>query len=610
MLRTSTLLCLIAAALQTACATFQGASDEGRLRDSVLSNKNPAPASLAPPDYVDKTSLGTLHAKSQADYHFTLGESLSFEGKPEKAIEEFKLTLVYDPSSTTVRLRLAEEFVRAGMISEAVEQAEGVVGTNPESNEARLFLGGIYTSMKMYDAAGEQFRAILSRTPGHPEAAVYLGAILAEQKDFDAALEHFNSLITNPKFTDKDKAYLYIGKIQIEHGRESWPAAEQSFIKGQKFKPESDELVVALGQLYKAQGHLEKMERLWKTHQDKFGPDRETARGLSRYYLEKERYDDAVEQLDALAGFEKDNLNVRIQIALIYIEQKKHDKAVDELDSILEQAPELDKVRYYLAAVHEELGQFGEAIAHYRQVPPASPYFVDSVIHAAHLIKESGKLEEAVELVKAGTASRDDVPNLFAYYATLLDAQKAYPDAIKMLTTAVEKFPTYAQLRFFLGSMYDRVGKTDETIVHMQKVLDIEPNNVQALNFLAYTFAEQNRDLEQAEDLARRAYDLEPKDGYILDTVGWVLFKKGKTDESIRFLEAAYASKSNEAVIAEHLGDAYLRHEMWQRAARMYRRAAELETDRDKVERIRNKLASTETQVQRPLRVPASTPAQ
>ncbi len=129
------------------------------------------------------------------------------------------------------------------------------------------------------------------------------------------------------------------------------------------------------------------------------------------------------------------------------------------------------------------------------------------------------------------------------------------------------------------------------------------------MNYLAYTYAELNRDLSAAEELSRRALEMQPNDGYILDTVGWVLFKKGKMEEAIRYLERAYREKSDEAVIAEHLGDAYFRYELWQKALRMYRKAAELETDTEKSRRIHEKVVGAESQQQKPLRTPASLPA-
>jgi tetratricopeptide (TPR) repeat protein len=598
---------MIATVFLSGCTTL---SKDDLLKDSVLSNANAAPSSMTPPDQdaAKASSPDSLNQSSQADYHFTLGESFSFEGQSEKAIEEFKLTLVYDPAAVSVRLRLAAEYVRAGMVSEAVEQAEVVVGGNPDSDDARMFLGGLYTNMKMYEPAMTQFYAVLKHSPDNSEAAIYLGAILAEQKDYDAALKHFQGLLTNKEFQDKEHAYFYIGKIQAERGPSHYAEAELAYQKSLQAKPENPEVVMALGNLYKAEGHEDKMIKAWRTYVDKNGPDKGITRALSHYYMEHEDFDNAIEQLEALEGYDKDNLNVKIQIALILIQQKKLAKAATELEDIVEQAPELDKVRFYLAAVYEELGKKSDATEQYLKVPATSSYYADAVIHSAHLMKEEGQPEKSIELVKAGLVARDDVPQLYAYYAALLDDQKKYQDALTMLQGAVEKFPDQTQLRFYLGSMYDRVGDTNQSIAEMKKVLDQDRDNVQALNFLAYTYAENGKDLDAAESLSRRALELQPADGYILDTVGWVLFKRGKMEESIRFLERAYHAKADEAVIAEHLGDAYLRFELWQKALRMYRKAAELETDLDKSARIQAKVVSAESQKARPLvRVPAST---
>jgi tetratricopeptide (TPR) repeat protein len=96
--------------------------------------------------------------------------------------------------------------------------------------------------------------------------------------------------------------------------------------------------------------------------------------------------------------------------------------------------------------------------------------------------------------------------------------------------------------------------------------------------------------LEEAESLARRALAQSPEDAYIMDTVGWILFKQGQLGQAIQYLEAAYRLKPDEAVIAEHLGDCYLRFQLAEKAQKMYRRAAELEQDTDRQATILSKL--------------------
>ena len=155
-------------------------------------------------------------------------------------------------------------------------------------------------------------------------------------------------------------------------------------------------------------------------------------------------------------------------------------------------------------------------------------------------------------------------------------------------------FHQNTQLRFYLGTLYDRLGERGKSIFQMKKVIEIDSNHVQGLNYLAYTYAEASENLDEAEQLALRALDLQPNDGYILDTVGWVYFRRGETEEAIRYLEAAISQKPNEAVVAEHLGDAYYVYELVGKAKEMYQRAVKLETDAVKISKIKAKLVTLE----------------
>ena len=227
-----------------------------------------------------------------------------------------------------------------------------------------------------------------------------------------------------------------------------------------------------------------------------------------------------------------------------------------------------------------------------------SSYYNESIVHSSYLYKLLGDYPRASKVVEAGIKVKEDHAPFYALYASLLDDQKQYQKAVSMLSDAVKKIPDHAQLHFFLGNMQDHVGDRDGTIKSMQRVLELDHDHVQALNFLAYVFADGSRDLDEAESLARRALDLQPDDGYILDTLGWVLFKKGSLPESVRVLEAAYKKQPGEAVIAEHLGDAYYQSQMPEKAKKLYQRAAESENNVTSLEKIRAKILAVDQQIQ------------
>ena len=256
-------------------------------------------------------------------------------------------------------------------------------------------------------------------------------------------------------------------------------------------------------------------------------------------------------------------------------------------------------MRYYLGAVYEETRQNQLAVDNYLKVPPASSYYVESMIHGAHLLETTQRIDQAARLLARAIEVAPDQAALYAYYATVLDAQKDYGQGVKMLAHATERFPDDTQLRFFLGTMLDRVGNSTEAIVQMQRVLSEDHDHVQALNYLAFTFADQERDLPRASEYAARALQLSPNDGYILDTAGWVNFKQGKTPEAIKYLEAAVKTKPTESIISEHLGDAYLRNQMWTKARAQYERAMANENDQARASVLRQKISNVLNQSQR-----------
>ncbi len=587
---------LVVATLQTGCATIW--SDErGLVRDSSLSNLHPAPEVMAPnmSENPENPTLDPVYMRSQADYHFTLGEAYSLEGKSQKAIEEFKLTLVYDPKSSLVRLRLAAEYVRQGLMSEAVEQAEMAITQDPNNSDARLLLGGLYSTIKTYEPALVQYREVAKRDPENMEAPMLIGAILAEQKKYDESVEQLLKVASRPGNPNPHQAYYYIGRVRGEQHK--YADAERYYLKAMSLKPEHVESALALYDLMRKTDRESEAVKMLSSYQEKFGPNKEVAKELGQYFLEKENYDKAEEHLQVVESFERDNLNVKMKIALILIEKKEYSKAASRLEDILLMAPDSDKIRFYLGAVYEELGRSRPAIKNYKLVPPESQYFTEAMIHAAHLHRQSGDLEEAQKVMEAAVKVKSDVPQFYAFLASLLDDQKLYGQAVPMLEDAVKKFPEHVQLNFFMASLYDRVGKIDKTIFQLRKVLELDAEHVQAMNYLAYTLADQNDSLVEAEELARKAMSKQPNDGYIMDTMGWVMFKKGDVEESVRLLEAAYKVQSSEPIIAEHLGDAYYRLQLMEKARKMYQKAVEKETDAQKAQKIRSKIVSIDQQI-------------
>ncbi len=590
------------------CASLRE-SDKSTYYDHAFDDHNRAPASFGPPQQVATSTniQDPLYQRTQADYYYSLGEAYSQDGETQKAIEAFRSTLVYDPKTIQVRMRLAAEHIKLGQINEALELCEQAVEKDPNYVEARLLLGGLYSTLKVYDKAVEQYESILKQKPNHPDASLYLAAVYSEQKKYDPAIKIFESLIHNPDYTSPHMAYYYIGRIRLEQKEEKYvKAAELAFKKALDIKPDFVEAVLTLGSYYTSLKKEDKAFELYQKYQKDRGPHYRISEILAQMYIEKQMYDEAYQQLEILENQSDDALNVKLKMALILIEKKMYAPAIKKLEEILVEASDSDKVRFYLAAVYEESKQDELAIKNFKKIPLQSPFYGEAIIHAAYLMKGSGDLEGALSLTEKAVQNKKDFPQLYAMYASLLDDKKEYVKAAMVLEEAMKGFPENAQLRFYYGTIQDRLGKRNKVIEEMKKVIDLDPNHVQGLNYLAFTWAEENINLEDAEKLARRASELEPQDGYILDTLGWILHKQNKFDSALKYLEAAYKLQPTVAVIAEHLGDTYIKMYMPEKGMKMYYRAVELETDQKKKAEIQQKISSLEKQKNLPERTPAS----
>ena len=574
----------------TGCAT--AGEGGGYFKESAADVKNRAPSSMSVPN--DAT-----HVRTQADYHFSLAETYSLEGNSSRAIEEYKLTLVYDSSSPQVRLRLATEYIKQGLISEAMEQAKSAVERDKNNVDAHLLLGGLFSALRSYEDALKEYHLVIQIDSDNMEAPLFIGALLAEQKKYAEAGVEFEKLAKNSNNPSANVAWYYLGRVRLEENRSKNTAkAEAAFQQALATKGGYTEAALALGQLYESTNRRDRALSLYKSFQEKYGPSSGVAEELARLFIEDKNYSKAFEQLAVIESSDPADLNVKAKMAFILIEQQRYPEAIVRLEEVLALEPASDKIRFYLGAVYEEVKDYRSAISHFQKVPTASSYFAESIVHSSYLYKLLGDLPKAVATIEQGIKDKDDHAPFYALYASLLDDQKEYRKAADMLTAAVKKFPDHPQLFFFLGNMQEHLNQQKEMVVSMKRVLEIDPEHIQALNFLAYTYADSGHDLDEAEKLVRKAAELQPNDGYILDTLGWVLFKRGQFNESIRTLEAAYKIQPNESVIAEHLGDAYYHQQMPEKAKRLYMRAAETEANVANVEKIRIKIGAVDNQLQ------------
>jgi Flp pilus assembly protein TadD len=151
-----------------------------------------------------------------------------------------------------------------------------------------------------------------------------------------------------------------------------------------------------------------------------------------------------------------------------------------------------------------------------------------------------------------------------------------YARAETLFTRALTLGADSAAAWYEIASARERRKDVRGAEAAVSRVLALQPENPQALNFLGYLYADYNRNLDQAVKLLRHALALDPKSWYIMDSLGWAYYRLGDLDSARIHLERAVAGGGEDPTILEHLGDVYAALREPAEAKQRYRRALEL----------------------------------
>lgn len=541
--------------------------------------------------------------EGQATYHFSLGQSYALEGSADKAIEEYKLAIVYDPSSAVIHTRLATEYVKRGLLTFAIEECKTALSHDAKYSDARLLLAGLYGATKLVDEALREYDTVLKHDPlnteTQKEVLVFKASLLIEENRPNEALPVLRQLLKLDP--ESYLGHYYMGRARARQGDVT--AAVASFKKSMELKRGFSQAVLALGAMYEEKNR--QMDAI-RAYEEYFADarDEQVAARLAQLHLERNEYRKALRYLQFLDRQEDDNLNVKVKIGLIHVELKEYRKAAVVFEDILKRNAEAERVRFYLGSVYEELKDYSKAIEVFRMVSPESSAYPDAAVHVGYLYKLHGDPKLALEWIDKAISQNGEVPGYHSFKASLVEEADGVPAAIKVLEGAAGKFPREEKLLYYLGSLYDKTRDVEKALTVMGAILEANPDNANALNYVGYTLASRDERLDAAENMVRRALEIRPEDGYIQDSLGFVLYKKGRTRDAIVILEKAYRTKPSEPVIAEHLGDAYARHNLRSKALQKYLEASKLYSDPAEKMKVEKKIDELQGAGKR--RVPAA----
>src|SRR3989454_197180 len=282
---------------------------------------------------------------------------------------------------------------------------------------------------------------------------------------------------------------------------------------------------------------------------------REGRLNYARALVLDKRFPEARKQFEALLAANPGNTDVIYAVGLLAYQLKDYPVAEENMKRLLGLGyRDPNGVRYLLGQIAEEQKAWPRAIEWYEQIV-SGEQVVPARLRAASAIAKQGKLDEArAYLKRAAEDNPDQEVQLIVAEAQLLREANHSRDAFELLGQALQKDPEQPDLLYDMALTAEKLERYEQMESNLRKLIEVQPEHAHAYNALGYSFAERNTRLAEARKLIEKALELSPEDYFIIDSLGWVLYREGNLKGAAEQLRRAYSGRPD-AEIGAHLGE-------------------------------------------------------
>jgi tetratricopeptide (TPR) repeat protein len=542
-----------------------GDPDQGKIDQAMLKNAIEQYQKITQQDPKDAESLSMLARLYRVSHD---------EPAAEKA---YRQVLELDPNDEDALNGLAMVYADRGDLPNAIAMLKQAVEKNPDPRTV-VMLAEFYEQIKDYSHAADTMKQALAMVTDNVRIRRALAVDLYAAGRFDEALAAFQELAAD----DPRNVPLQLQIAEILEKKHDFAGAGAALAKAQAIQ-NSPEVRFAEAELMRLQG---------KTQQSIAAVQALLNDTKKDQYTDPEKLE-RMRMLNAIGAMEEDTGKTQDAVAAF--------RQIAELDPTLGSRVEAQIIEAYKSAKDFKLAR-QEADAAIKRYSGERGL----VFEHALLLADLGQTDPAVNELKAVPNSAKDRDALITL-AQVQDKAKRFEDERKTLDSAdsLSKSPQDKQtIEFMRGAMYEREKNYDAAEKAFRNVLDGDPENAGALNYLGYMFADRGIRLEEAQQLISKALDIDPDNGAYQDSLGWVYYHLNKLDQAADELRLAVDKVGKDPTVHDHLGDVYFKQgkfreaiQQWEASISGWKVAAPSEQDPVELVKVTKKLEGAKVRV-------------
>ena len=463
-------------------------------------------------------------------------------------------------------------------------------------------------------------RRVIENQPSHRLANMWLATVAVKERNFAAADEHLSKsggggaigeltvtlarswlrlaegnsagaieLLRNFRIAEAAQNYVRFHRALVSDlsGRRSDAAREYEAVFRQD--PRTPRWALAYAHHAASGGDLKLARSVLKDHMDKVAGE---AQPMIRALQAQLQGNDVVRQL--IESPEQGYAEVFYGLGEALASEGGVSLATIYLQIALMLRPDAPFTLAALANVHELTRRYDAAISTYDRIPMGTPLQRAIEIRKGINLNLLEKVDEAKVLLERLAASEPDDARPLVTLGDIMRHHKRYPEAVEYYNRVIAMTPKPEAKHWVYwytrGTSYERMKKWPQAEADLQRALQLSPDQPLVLNYLGYSWIDQNRNLKQGMAMIEKAVAAKPDDGYIVDSLGWAHYRLGNYKEAARHLERAVELRPEDPVLNDHLGDAFWRVGRQREARFQWEQALTLKPEPEDAEKIKAKL--------------------
>ena len=470
------------------------------------------------------------HMDVTVEHYLALAESLGdtalaqratriavFARDNDAALRAAKLWVELEPEDMEARQIIAVMFIRHGDAASALHHLEYVLSKESDHSGNRLrMIANLIGPEEDWAIALDVMEQLMEKVGDDIDALLAYALLAIRAEQLDRARDAMNRIVEHTELSS-NVAMAYLAVLQKQ-----------------------DKLAEAIGWL----------EHVLSVNPKQFGLRLIFARLLA----DANRYEEARVHFIMLSEESPDNTDIILALGLLNLQAARADNAAANFTQLLELETREDEAHFYLAQIAESREQHEEAIEHYRAIENGANYFT-AQLRLSIVMSSSGAIDEALQFLSNVVVEDEEQGfHLVRARGEMLTEHDRLDEAMQTYDAALADGAYNTELVYTRAMLAEKMGRIDVLESNLRRIIEEEPDNAQALNALGYTLADRTERYDEALELITQALELGPDDFYILDSMGWVLYRLGRLEEAVEFLEKAREIRGDPEVAA-HLGE-------------------------------------------------------